>query len=156
MSIEKWNPLKEMESIRRDMDRIWNEIFPRPGRSLMDAPWRRLSSKEGVAIPVLDLIDNGETIVVKVEMPGVEKENVEITMEDDTLHVKGTISKGEEHKSEDFYHSERSYKSFERSIAIPIKIEVKDITASLKEGILSITLPKAEEVKPKKIKVDLA
>jgi HSP20 family protein len=156
MSIEKWNPLREMDAIRRDMDRIWSELFPSPRRAVAAAPWRRLSSEEGVAIAPLDLIDAGDSVLVRVEMPGVTKDALEISVADDTLTIKGEVKEEKEYKTEEYYHSERSYKAFARSVGLPTKIDEKRITAQLKNGVLEIRLPKAEEVKPKKIKVEVA
>ncbi len=155
MSIRKWSPLNEMDTIMRDMDRIWSEIFPvrmSPGRT----PETAIEKKESkVAAPALDMIDSRDKILVKVEMPGVKKSDIVITIDDDTLNIKAEVETKKEDKNEDYLYMERNYSSFARSISLPTKIEEGKISASLKDGILEITLPKAEEVKPKKIKVEV-
>ncbi len=155
MSIEKWNPLKEMEAMRSDMDKIWGELFPTARRAAAGSPKRVLSGEDGAAVPPLDIIDAGDDILVRVEMPGVSKKKIEITVDDNTLTIKGEITKETKHKSENYYHSERTYSSFARSISLPANIIEKKITAGLADGILEIRLPKTDEEKPKKIKVEV-
>jgi HSP20 family protein len=155
MELEKWHPLKEIESMRREMDRMWEGIFPTPRRSLL-APWRRLPSKDDTAIPAIDVIDRADEILVRCEMPGVEKENIDVSVHEDTLTVKGEVEKDNEYKDEDYYHSERTCRSYKRSIHIPEKVKADEIEASLKDGMLNVHLPKAEELKPRKIKVEVS
>jgi len=93
--------------------------------------------------------------VVKAEIPSVEKENVRISLSDNMLTIKGETKKEEEVKEEDYYYSERSYGSFARTLSLPSKVKSDKIKASFKNGILEIHLPKAEEAKPKEIKIEV-
>jgi HSP20 family protein len=120
------------------------------------APWRRLASKDDTAIPALDVIDRADEILVRCEMPGVEKKNIDVSVHEDTLTVKGEVEKDKEYKDEDYYHSERTCRSYARSIHIPEKVKADEIEASLKDGILNVHIPKAEELKPRKIKVEVS
>jgi HSP20 family protein len=115
---------------------------------------RRLRELEEIS-PSVDMFDKKDEIVVKAEIPGVEKENISISLSDNMLTIKGEMKKEEEVKEEDYYYSERSYGSFSRSLNLPAKVQAEKIKASFKNGILEIHLPKAEEAKPKEIKVEV-
>ncbi|HXG31074.1 MAG TPA: Hsp20/alpha crystallin family protein [Thermodesulfobacteriota bacterium] len=150
MALMKWSPSKEIE-------RWFEEFFEEP---FLPRAWRRFPSLkrlrelEGIS-PAVDMYDKKDEIVVKAELPGVEKENVHISLSDNTLTIKGEIKKEEEVKEEDYYYSERSYGSFARILSLPSKVKSDGIKASFKNGILEIHLPKAEEAKPKEIKIEV-
>jgi HSP20 family protein len=114
--------------------------------------WRRVRELEGIS-PAVDMYDKKDEIVVKAEVPGVEKENINISLTEDKLTIKGEIKKEEEVKEEDYYYSERSYGSFVRTLTLPAKVQEDKVKASFSNGILEIHLPKAEESKPKEIKI---
>ena len=151
MSVVKWSPLKELEDMRRDMDRLF-EDFLVPGRRRRG--W--LAKPEGgVVVPNIEMFDRKNEIVVRAELPGVAKENVDLTITKDTLTLKGEVKKEEEIKEEDYYASERSYGSFTRSVALPVEVDSEKATAGFKNGILEIVLPKREESRPKEIKIEV-
>ena len=154
MALEKWHPLKELETMRREMDRIWEDLFP--GARRVETPWRRTAGEKGVAYPAIDILDRANEIVVKAEMPGVAKDDIDISMQENTLTIKGEIKEDKEAKEENYYYSERNYASYMRSINIPFKITADKISAALKDGILTIHLPKATEVLPRKITVEVS
>ncbi len=154
MALEKWHPLRELETMRREMDRIWEDLFPVTRRT--ETPWRRPVAEKGVAYPAIDIIDRADEVLVKAEMPGVAKDNIDISMQENTLTIKGEIKEETGAKEENYSYSERNYTSYMRSINIPFKITAEKITATLKDGILSIHLPKATEVLPKKITVEVS
>ncbi len=154
MSIEKWSPFKELDRMSKDMDRLWDQVFPTSRRFLRELPVKALMEKD-TAPPAIDIIDRPEAIVVKAELPGVEKDNVDISLHDNALTISGKIEREKEEKKENFYYSERSYASYSRTVDLPCKVNSDKVTAGLKNGILTINLPKAEEVKTKKIKVEV-
>ncbi|MBI5453042.1 MAG: Hsp20/alpha crystallin family protein [Deltaproteobacteria bacterium] len=154
MSLEKWNPLRELESMKREMDKIWDDVFASPRR--VEVPWRRPAERGGVASPAVDIIDKPNEIIVKAEMPGVAKENIDISMQEGTLTLKGEIKEEAEKENGEYSYSERTYRYYSRAINIPVKIAAEAIKATLKDGILSVHLPKAEDLQPKKIKVEIA
>lgn len=155
MSIEKWRPFKELEMIQKEMDHLWDELFPRTRRLFRGGPRLRPIQEEGIAIPAVDIIDKKDALQVKIELPGVEKDQIDLSVDEDSLVIKGEIKKEEEIKEEDYYHCERSYQRFARTIALPTKVDASKIKATFKDGVLEVNLPKAEEVKRKKIKVDV-
>lgn len=153
MSIQKWHPFSEIEGLRKEMERLIDEFFPTKG-SYISPVWKKGS--EEIAVPTVDVVDREDEVLVSLEMPGVDKDNIDVSIEDDTLTVKGTITRQAEQKEENYIKRERTYSSFERTLRIPVKINPEKIKAVLKNGVLEIHLPKAEEVKPKKIKIDVS
>ena len=150
MALMKWSPPKEVEK--------WFEEFLE--EPFLPRAWRRFPSLkklkefEGMS-PAVDMYDKKDEIVVKAEIPGVPKENVKISLSDNTLTIKGEMKKEEEVKEEDYYYAERSYGSFARALSLPAKVKADKIKANFKDGILEIHLPKSEEAKPKEIKIDV-
>ncbi len=103
--------------------------------------------------PAVDLFEDKNDIVVKAELPGMEKENVEVKLTDHTLTIKGEKKKEEEIKEENYYRSERSYGSFIRTLELPTDVHADKVKASFKNGVLEVRLPKTEEAKTKEFKV---
>lgn len=153
MSFEKWNPLRELESMKKDMDRIWDDVFASPRRA--EAARRRPGEKGGAASPAIDIIDRTNEIIVKAEMPGVAREDIDISMKEGTLTLKGEIKDEAEKDNGEYSYSERAYRYYARAINIPVKIAAESVKATLKDGILSVHLPKAEDLQPRKIKVEI-
>lgn len=152
MSIVKWSPFKELEDMRRDMAKLFGEFFePSPMRGRL---WPKLEI--GVIVPNVNMYDRKNEIVGKAELPGVEKENVDITITENNLTIRGERKKDEEVKEEDYYSREMSYGSFTRTISLPVEVDSSKAKATFKSGILEIALPKKEEAKPKEIKVELS
>lgn len=152
MSIVKWSPMKELESMRRDIERLFEEFFePAPRRRRL---WSRL--EPGVVVPNVDMYDRKNEIVVKAELPGIEKENIDLKITENNLTIKGELKKEEEVKEEDYYSRERTYGSFTRTIALPTEVDSSKAKATFKNGILEIILPKKEEAKPKEIKIEVS
>lgn len=131
------------------MERRFEDIF---GRSLLPA-WRRLPLEERGWVPSIDVFEKEDKYVVKAELPGMKEEDIDVSVVGDTLTIKGERKAESEVKEEDYHCCERSYGSFFRSISLPSKVDAENIAASYEGGILEISLPKAAEVKPKKIAV---
>lgn len=146
MAIVKWSPLKEIEEIRKEMDRLFEE-FLSPIRG------RRTVSSEGIISPNVDIYEKGNEFIINIELPGVNREDIDLTITDDRLIVKGEIKKPEGVSQEDYIVNERVYGSFARSINLPPDIDKSSVKATLKNGILEIRVLKAEESKPKEIKI---
>ncbi len=141
-NLTRWDPFRELADMRDMMDRMLERSFSVPERG-WQAAWD---------LP-LDVIENNDEFVVKASIPGVNPDDLEITFNDRTLTIKGQ-SKGEDEKQEQRYHlRERWSGSFTRSITLPTRIKSEDIQASSENGILTLRLPKTEEVKPKRISV---
>lgn len=118
-------------------------------------PWRLLQELEASErlLPRIEIHEKEDKFVVKAELPGMKEEDVDVSISDDTLTIRGEKKAESEVKEEDYYCSECSYGSFSRSIGLPSNIDTQKIEASYEDGVLEVTLPKAAEVKPKKVTV---
>ena len=145
MAIERWHPLTDLMTLRQAMDRLFDDSFVRP--------YRALEGTGGVAGPTLDIYQNPNEIVVKATLPGVKPEDVNIDITGDTLTIKGESKAEQEVKREDYLYQERRYGSFSRSVVLPGGLKSDKTEATMEDGVLTLTIPKAEEVKPKAIKV---
>lgn len=148
MSIVKWSPLKEIEEIRKEMDRLFEE-FLSPVRR------RRAISTEGVISPNVDIFEKGGEVIIQVELPGVNKDEVDLTIADDRLVIKGEIKKPEGISEEDYILNERSYGPFSRTVNLPTDVDKSSVKANLKNGLLEIVILRKEESKPREIKIPL-
>ena len=147
-SMVRWNPMKDLNNLRHSINRIFDEnLSPMVSRTgTIDNPW---------TFPV-DIHENADNIVVHAEIPGLEKEEIKIHFANNRLSIQG--ERANEQKQEDarFIKIERSYGSFYRSFNIDFPVQEDAITASYKNGMLDITLPKKEGAKPKRIPVDVS
>ncbi len=105
--------------------------------------------------PAVDIYDNKNNLVIKADLPGMTQKDIDVSVEDDVLRIKGEKKKEHEEKKDNFYRLERSYGYFERSFALPTNVDTSKINAVYKNGVLELSLPKKEEAKPKQIKVDI-
>lgn len=136
----RFEPLRGLLDIRDAFDRLFE-------RSMLD---KKLDISEKLMFaPKIEIHDKKKEILVKAELPGIEKNDVEVTVEQGNLVIKGESKKEEEKEEKGYYYSERSYGSFFRSIALPTEIEEEKIKAAYKDGILTITLPKSVKAKEK-------
>ena len=121
-------------------------------------PFREFSQlTAGSWVPPVDVYSNGEhEIVLKAELPDMTRDAIDITVEDDTLTIKGEKKFGDEVKDEQFHRLERRYGAFSRSFAMPQTVDASKVTAEYKNGVLTVRLPLREEAKPRQIKVDVA
>ena len=140
--VKPYRPFGELATLREEMDKIWNRFF---------GEWPGTESFRGEWAPSLDVSETTENILVKAEVPGMDAKDIDISLANDVLTIKG---KKEQEKEENYHRTERSYGSFSRSIRLPHEVQSDKIKASYKDGVLKITLPKSEEVKEIKIKVE--
>ena len=145
------HPFDEME---RMMDRVFGDF---PGRGWM-RPWRaEWPEWPGLAelrMPKVDLIDRDDDILVRAELPGVEKKDLEITTSDTSVTIKGTTRHEEKEEKGDYYRCEISRGSFARTLTLPTMVESAKAKASLREGVLELTLPKVEKSKRHAVTVE--
>ncbi|MEO0184923.1 MAG: Hsp20/alpha crystallin family protein [candidate division WOR-3 bacterium] len=143
--IKKWDPFRELISLREDMDRLVNTFF---GKHMAEEP-------EGIWLPVIDIEEDNENFIVKAELPGLKKEDVKIAVRGNLLTISGERKQEEETKNKTYHRIERSYGKFSRTISLPSEVDVNKIKAVYKDGVLHITLPKPETLKPKEIEVEV-
>jgi HSP20 family protein len=143
-ALVRWNPIREMDRVQTVMDRLFNDAFYRP--------WFGIRSTEAVGSVPVDVYESADEFVVKAPMPGVTSENLDVTYEAGVLTIRGEVPEEKEVQGE-CVCQERGFGKFARSISLPGDIVADKIVASLKDGVLTLHLPKAEEIKPKKINV---
>jgi HSP20 family protein len=145
-------PFMDLSRWETDMERMMEDFFGRRTRPWWPERWFRTEGME-VTAPAVDLYEEKDDIVVKAELPGIDKDNIEVNLTDHTLTIKGEKKKEEEIKEENYYRSERSYGSFVRTLELPKDVRTDKVKASFKNGILEVRLPKTEEAKAKEVKV---
>ena len=136
---------REMESLQRDMDRLFTEFWRDAGT--MSGMPGFLGTK--ALMPQVDESEDESGFHIKMELPGMDQKDVDITLEDGRLTVRGEKKQEEEEKSKDFYRSERSFGSFRRVLPVPGDVDETKIQASFEKGVLKIDLPKTEEARKK-------
>jgi len=151
-SLAPWRPLTELTRWERDMERMMDEFFDRRMRPWWPERWLGGERMRAEA-PALDLYEEKDDVVVKAELPGIEKDNIEVNLTDHTLTIKGVKKKQEEIKDENYHRSERYYGSVLRSVELPSDVQADKVKASFKNGVLEIRMPKTEEAKTREIKV---
>jgi HSP20 family protein len=145
-------PLVDLARWERDMERMFDDFWGRRMRPWWPERWSMPAALE-ISPPAVDLYEEKDEIVVKAELPGMDKDNIEVNLSDHSLTIKGEKKKEEETKEENYYKSERSYGSFVRSIELPIEVQSDKVKATFKNGVLEVRLPKSEQAKAKEIKV---
>ena len=151
-SVAPWRPFMGVTGWERDMDRMLDDFFGRRIRPWWPERWFRADEME-VKPPIVDVFEEKDDIVVKAELPGMEKDNIEVNLTDHTLTIKGEKKKEDEVKEENYYRAERSYGSFLRTLDLPKDVRADKVKASFKNGILEIRMPKTEEARTKEVKV---
>lgn len=145
MSLARWDPFTELRRMREDLDRFFGT-----GPSGGPASWMGEAAN-----PPLDVFEQGNNIVVKANLPGLRKEDINITATDDSISLSGEFRREEEAKEGAFYRRERQIGKFFRTIPMPTAINPDQVKASFKDGVLEITAPKIAEEKAKEKKVQI-
>ncbi|MFV1957067.1 MAG: Hsp20/alpha crystallin family protein [bacterium] len=140
----RWDPFWSLRGLQDEMNRLFADLSGE-------------DTGTGVAklTPAVDLVDTKDDVIVKVELPGIKKEDVDITLSDGLLTIKGEKKVENEEKEGSRYYFERRYGSFTRAIALPAKVKPDKIKAKFTDGVLEVKLPKAEEEKTREIKIAL-
>ena len=139
-------------------DPFWKEFNTLSGRlnRLLDTTRDSENDYLGNWSPAVDIYDKGGEVVIHAELPGMKKEDIDIRVENNVLTIRGKRERKEEVKEEGYFRSERAYGSFSRSFSLPTTVDVKKIAAEYKDGVLTLSLPKAEEAKPRQIEVKIS
>jgi HSP20 family protein len=132
-----------MVSMQDRMNRLFSDAFTRTAGEEATGAW----------LPAVDIFEEGDNLILQAEVPGVGKEELDVRVENNILTLSGERRQQKEIKDEQFHRLERSYGKFVRSFTLPVGIDTERIKAEFKDGLLTLTLPKAEEAKPKRIKV---
>ena len=147
MNLVKWNPYRSWSLINRELENLFEDFaFPRPRRA----------GREGgddVWYPAMDMKENQNNYMLRAELPGVSKENINVSVAEDVLTISGEKKAEEDVKEGGWHRSERVYGNFTRSFRMPGPVDAERIQAEFKDGVLQLTLPKSAAAKPKAIQI---
>jgi HSP20 family protein len=143
MTLSRWNPMRDMMRLRNEFDRLYDDTIDFPS-------WRWPEPAEG---PAVDVVESDDAYIVKASLPGIKPDDLDVSITDNVLTIKGEV-KNEETISEEQYHlRERRYGAFTRMITLPTSVDVDSVEATYEDGILTLNAPKTEDVKRKRITV---
>ncbi len=146
MQLVRFNPVRDMFSFRNRINHIFDDFFYPINRD-------EVKLSMGNWNPVVDVYNNDDSIVIKAELPGIDKEGIEIDVKERVLTLKGERSSENEVKDDNYYRRERSFGKFERAFTLPADVDPDKIKADFKDGVLKIDIPKPEEQKPRQITI---
>jgi HSP20 family protein len=145
--LSTWSPFDRLSSLRDEMNRLFDTSFPSFGRDAgLFSGWS----------PALDVYQDKDHVFVKAELPGMTKDEINISLQDDALVISGERKHEKESGEGDAFRSERYFGRFHRSVTLPTRVEGDKVKATYKDGILTVTLPKVEDAKPKQIQVNVS
>ena len=148
MAIVKWDPFRDMITLRDRMDRLFEDSLSRFRGGEEDMTHSTWS-------PAVDIYETTENIIIKAEIPGVNKKDISVEVKNDSLYLKGERKFEKELKEENYHRMERSYGSFSRVFSLPTSVEQDKIKAKFKHGVLQISIPKLEEEADKSVNIDV-
>jgi len=145
MNIVRWEPFHDMVTLRSAMDKLFADSFVRmPRVSEVD---------DGSLAPAVDIFEDNDKIGIRASMPGVKPEDIDINVTTNSVTIKGTTESEKEVKEENFVRKERYYGTFARTVALPTGLKIDKAEATMDNGVLTLEIPKAEEIKPKTVKI---
>jgi len=150
MGIVRFDPFREMDRLQNEVNRLFE------GYSSLPTEQRNASVPARLWSPVVDVVENENGIVVRAELPGMRQEDIDIELTGDTLSLRGERKFDNGERKENYVRVERSYGRFQRSFTLGVPINANAVSATYRDGILEITLPKSEEMKPRKVQVTSA
>ncbi len=147
MTLVRWQPERDLLwNVQRDISRVFDEMWNRP------VSGRR---NEGAWYPEVDIEEQSDAFVVNMDVPGMDREELKVTMENNTLVIRGERKQERTEEKQSVHIAERQYGTFQRAFSLPQSVDSSKIRASYKEGVLEITLPKAEEARLREISIDV-
>jgi HSP20 family protein len=154
MTIVRWNdPFKEFAQLQDRINRVFTDSYARPANGHADEGLMT----SGTWLPPVDIYKNGDhEVVLKAELPDMSREDIDITVDNGTLTIKGEKKLTNEVSEDSFHRIERRYGTFSRSFSLPQTVDTGKVGADYKNGVLTIRLPLREEAKPRQIKVAVA
>jgi HSP20 family protein len=147
-SVDRWEPLRGMSDIQGEVNRLFDSFFGRPSAVATGSGPR-------MWMPVLDMHETKDDVVLNFELPGVTEKDISLSITGDLLTLRGDRTFNRDVKDDNYHHVERAYGKFERSVQLPMAVQAAKVKATYRDGVLEVRLPKAEEVKPKEIKIDI-
>jgi HSP20 family protein len=150
MALIRWEPVRELNTIQNEMNRLFNTFFESPpaGHSSSGQTLRRW-------IPAMDLVETEDAFVLRADLPGLSENEVNIELEDNVLTISGERKAEHEERKEGYYRVERASGSFSRSLTLPEGVDPDAVNASFDRGVLEVRIPKPEERKPRKVAISV-
>ncbi len=145
MAITRWSPVREMATLQDRVNSLFQD-FAGDGQAVTAASFA----------PAVDVYENGEKVVLKLDLPGIKEQDLDIRVENQTLSVRGERKFESEEKEENFHRIERRYGSFYRSFSLPTTVDTENVGASYKDGVLKLELKKKASAQPRQIKIGAA
>jgi HSP20 family protein len=146
-TMEQWQPFRAISEVQSEMNRLFDTVFGHPASA---------ASGERTWVPVCDLWETKDELVLCVELPGVSDKDVNVSITGDLLSVKGERRFPQDNVKDDNWHRlERAWGKFERTVQLPMPVQADKVKATYRDGLLTVKLPKAEDVKSKDIKIDI-
>lgn len=146
-NITRFDPVGDMVSLRSAMDRLFEDSFVSP------MTWRTISGGEAVTAPI-DIHETDNEIIVTAALPGMKADDVEITMTGQSLTLRGEFKADDQVKREQYLYRERRFGTFSRTLQLPVRVQGDQARATFTDGVLTLSIPKAEEVKPRQIRIE--
>lgn len=147
MTIVRWDQMGDVAAQQERISRMFEGAYGRPQEDLTRGAW----------VPAVDIYSNGQhELVLKAELPDMKEDEIELTVENNTLTIRGEKKVATDVAEEQFHRIERSYGAFARTFALPPTVDAGKVTAEYKAGVLTVRLPLREDAKPKQIKVQIA
>lgn len=139
-----WDPFRNLKRMHDDVDHLFASLWPeRDGSFIEMTGW----------VPAVDLYEEKDRYVLKADVPGIKREDLSVNLSEDILTIKGERKHEKEEKGEDYFRHEAAYGAFERRVHVPGAVKADGVTADYSDGVLKVTLPKAEETKTREIKI---
>ncbi len=150
MALIRWEPVRELNTIQNEMNRLFNTFFeaPAPGHSGGQSNSRRW-------LPAMDLVETTEHFVLRADLPGLSEKDVNIELEDNVLTISGERKAEHEERKEGYYRVERASGTFSRSLTLPEGVDPEGVSANFDKGVLEVRIPKPEERKPRKVAISV-
>jgi HSP20 family protein len=145
-SVERWDPFREVSDVQSELNRVFDGFFGRAGN---------LPGGDRIWAPAVDMYETKDDLVVTAELPGVNEKEPQLSITGDVLSLKGERMPTQATSQESFHRGERWYGRFERHLSLPVPVQADKVKATYRDGVLTITLPKAEETKSRAIKIDV-
>ena len=140
------DPFRDASDIQSEVNRLFDSFFARPSQGAMERVWA----------PAVDMYETKDDLVVAAELPGLNEKDIHLSITGDVLTLRGERGWNQEVKQESYYRGERWFGKFERSVPLPISVQADKVRASYRDGVLTVKLPKAEEIRAREIKIDVA
>lgn len=135
-SLRRWEPFRSLVNMQTDLDRVFDDFFGRP-----------LARTEGVRAPTVDVSETDEEVLVKAEMPGVDKKDIEVEVMPESLSLTAQMTTEKEEKEQTYHRRERVWRSYARVIPLPAEVVTDQVKATMKDGVLEVRLPKSAKSK---------